>query len=435
MNRLKLVIAVSDVLLGVYGDGAERKKRLSKAYGESEAKEIQDEVKFCVGNNLEDKYLAVACIAGHYGNDKDRKKALGKRSDSVQKKINAIYNMRGKTVQQAAKDVINGNYDKSTVRELLLTFCGYTPGVVQDRVNLILKQEEQASATKFRIHVEHFCRKNESAYGACTAIFQYSANGKDIEKCVLIDTAMDKTADVVIEDLREQGVKQIDALFISHGHGDHYGGLSKICKAFPVKWLYLPDTTELDKYQKGYGNALRRQARKVNNFRWYKRGDSALIGEIRFSCLYACKANDLSEHDSHHYVNNMSPFNMFKCGEFVWHTAGDAQNPANNVFVSEMKKAGVNMKCHGLEFHWHTDGNATNNALMEATSPRICVSNYHNSDWRSGRKGPKKKAEAVGAVCYSIADDGHVDIDVSGDKVAVFTAKTGKHDNYTIKKI
>ena len=52
----------------------------------------------------------------------------------------------------------------------------------------------------------------------------------------------------MIEDLRAQGVKQIDALFISHAHGDHYGGLSKVSKAFPVKWLYLPDPTELDKY-------------------------------------------------------------------------------------------------------------------------------------------------------------------------------------------
>lgn len=48
----------------------------------------------------------------------------------------------------------------------------------------------------------------------------------------------------MIEDLRAQGVKQIDALFISHAHGDHYGGLSKVCKAFPVKWLYLPDPPE-----------------------------------------------------------------------------------------------------------------------------------------------------------------------------------------------
>lgn len=138
----------------------------------------------------------------------------------------------------------------------------------------------------------------------------------------------------MIEDLRAQGVKQIDALFISHAHGDHYGGLSKACKAFPVKWLYLPDPTELDKYQRTYGNSLRRQSKKVKNFRWYKQGYSAMIGEIKFRCLFDCKAKDL--------------------------------------------------------------------------------------------------AEKVGAHCYSIADDGHVEIDITGKKVVVTTSKTGKHDSYTI---
>ena len=417
MDRLELVIAVSDVLLGI-------KK--------AQTTEIQNEVKFCNGNNLIDKYLAVACIAGHYGNNTDRKKALGKYADKVQTRINAIYAMRGKSITQAAKDVINGNYDKESVRTLLLKFCGYDPKAVQAEVNRILQPEKPVeSSTRFRIHVEHFCRKDESAYGACTAIFQYAKDGS-IAHCVLIDTAMERTAPVVVEDLKAQGVKRIDALFISHAHGDHYGGLTKILRSFPVGMLYLPDPAELDKHQRSYGDSLRRQSRKVTAFRWYKQGDSAAFGDIRFRCLYAPKAKDLSEHDSHHYVNNMSPFNYFQCGDFIWHTAGDAQNPANNLFVDTMKKAGVSVKCHGLEFHWHTDGNATNANLMEATKPKICVSNYHHAGWHSGRKGPKKKAEAVGAKCYATADDGHIEIDIDGKKVTVTTTKTGKHDNFTI---
>lgn len=431
MDRLTMIITVSDVLLNVYGTREKRKAALKKKFGAEDAEKIQKEVDKCLSDSAEDKYLAVACIADHYGKDPERRKKLGRWADKVQARINAIWGMRGKSIAQAAKDVINDNYDKDSARELLLTFCGYDPDKVQAEVNRQLGPEPAPSGSKYRIHMEHFCRKDESAYGACTAIIQYAADGS-VAKCVLIDTAMAKTADVVISDLKAQGIKQIDVLFISHAHGDHYGGLFKIVKAFPVKWLYLPDPTELDKYQKGYGNALRRQAKKVANHRWYKQGDSAQIGDIKFSCLYSAKAKDLSEHDSHHFVNNMSPFNYFQCGSFIWHTAGDAQNPANNLFVAAMRKAGISTRCHGLEFHWHTDGNATNDALMQATKPVICGSNYHHPKWISGRKGPKKKAEAVGATCYATADDGHIDIDVAGRKVTVRTSKSGKHDTYTI---
>ena len=431
MDDLQTIVAASDVLIGVYGT-QDTRKRLLSVFGAENAQKIQDCVTEAVKTNIEDKIIAVACIADHYGKNPERSKKLGRWADKVQARINAIYGMKGKTVEQAARDVINDNYGKGKVRELLLTFCGYTPGEVQDRVNLILKPVVPVeSSIRFRVHMIPFFKHDSSAYGACTAIYQYASNGT-IARCVLIDTGMAKTAPVVISELKAQGVKQIDALFISHGHGDHYGGLSAIAKAIPVTWLYLPETTELDKYQKTYGNNLRRQAQKVANHRWYKSGDSAVIGEIKFQCLYACKASDLKEHDAHHYVNNMSPFNIFTCGTFVWHTAGDAQNPANNLFVSAMKKAGTSTKCHGMEFHWHTDGNATNDNLMQATRPKICGSNYHHPKWGSGRKGPKKKAEAVGAHCYATADDGSVWIDVAGRKAVVTTSKTGKHDTYTI---
>lgn len=432
MDDLQTVIAASDVLIGVYGT-QDTRKRLLSVFGSENADKIQSVVTEAVKSNTEDKIIAIACIADHYGKDPERSKKLGRWADKVQARINAIYSMRGKTIEQAARDVINDNYGKGKVRELLLTFCGYTPGEVHDRVNLILKPVTPVpeTSTRFRIHMIPFFKKDSSAYGACTAIYQYNLDGT-IAKCVLIDTGMGKTASVVISELKAQGVKQIDALFISHGHGDHYGGLSAIAKAIPVKWLYLPDTTELDKYQKTYGNKLRRQATRITNHRWYKAGDSAVIGEIKFQCLYSCKAADLKEHDTHHFVNNMSPVNHFMCGSFVWHTAGDLMNPGNNLFVSAMKKAGISTKCHGMEFHFHTDGNGTNDNLMQATRPKICGSNYHHSGWHSGRKGPKEKAEAVGAHCYATADDGSVWIDVAGRKAVVTTSKTGRYDTYTI---
>ena len=135
MTRLELVIAVSDVLLNVYGTRNTRKTALNKKFGAENAAKIQKEVDKCLSDSAEAKYLAIACIADHYGKDPERSRKLGRWAGKVQVKINAIYGMRGKSMDGVVKDVINNNYDKDDVRELLLKFCGYNPDAVQKAVN------------------------------------------------------------------------------------------------------------------------------------------------------------------------------------------------------------------------------------------------------------------------------------------------------------
>lgn len=419
MTRLEMIIAVSDVLLRKYGEGDVRKANLTKTFGSIEAENIQKEVNKCLSDSAQDKYLAVACIAGHYGNDKERKAKLGKRwADKVQAKINAIYNMRGKTMDRVVRDVINNNYDKDDARILLLKFCGYNPDKVQEAVNKALKPDTPATTgTSFCVHAVHFFKKNEKEYGDCTAIYQYAADGS-IAKCILIDCAKATASSVVIDELKKQGVKQIDAVVLSHGHGDHYGGLSNIIKAFPVKALYLPDCTELDKYQKGYGNALRRQAKKVSNHRYLKAGDNFVVGQIHCKCLYIAPANKLSEHDSHHFVNNESMALRFTMDGVRFHTAGDMSNPANNLMIKEVS----DLKADILKLQWHGDGNATNENLAKAIKPKYAFSNYHHKE-RSGRGGTRKKIEAVGGKVYRNWEDGDIFFHIKNGKITVTTSK------------
>ncbi len=440
MDELRKVIAVSDVLLNVYGTRDKRVSGLKKAgYTADECEEIQLAVNKTLSDDKEAHCMAVACIADHYGKNPERAKRLGKWADRVQARINAIYDMRGKTVGQAAKDVINGNYGNDSVRELLLKFCGYDAQAVQDKVNEIYEAEPVASGTKFRVHAEHFFRKDESQYGDCTAIYQYASDGS-VAKCVLIDCAKASASSVVIEDLKAQGVKQIDAVVLSHAHGDHYGGLSKILKAFTVKWLYLPDTTELDKYQKGYGNALRRQAKKVRNHRYLKQGESFVVGEIQCKCIFICPANELDEHDSHHFVNNESMQLRFALGKAIFNSGGDMSNPANRVMV----KKGIKFRAHIGHLKWHTDGNATNDVWLDGITDGIVLvdadgkkvttlfkSDYHHNE-RSGRGGVRKKCEAKGGVVYRNSEDGHIYYDIAGDTITVITTKSKKKDVYKI---
>lgn len=414
MDRLILISAVSDVLLNVYGTKETRKRKLRAKFGTA-ADLIQKEVDTCVSQKAEYKYMAVACIAGHYGAGKTRRKKLGWRFTKVQDRIDYIYSMRGRSLESVAKLVIGDMFDKGSARELLLKFCGYNPEAVQAAVNYILNTR---SSAKFCVYPVWFFQGNNSLYGDCTAVLQYAEDGS-VKHCILIDTAMAAASDTVIRKLKAAGVEKIDAVVISHAHGDHYGGLTKIMKALPVGRLYLPDCTQLDKYQKSYGNAIRRQAKKIQNHVYLKQGSSFAVGDINCKCIYQAPADKLTKHDSHYFVNNQSIVLRFDLGGIIYHTAGDLQNEGNNLLIKAVK----DLKADIFKCQWHGDANACNVAVCEAVRPGYSTSDYHNDPDRSGRGTTRKRLQAVGSKFYDNYTYGDIFFNIADSKITVKTSK------------
>ena len=272
------------------------------------------------------------------------------------------------------------------------------------------KKEETPAATGLhRIRLAalaFFDTGNESQqYGDCTALIQYGADDKTVEHAILIDAAMEKSSSNVIRKLKALGVKKLDAIIISHAHGDHYGGVSSIIKAFPAADIYIPDPSQVDKYQRTYGDALRRQYKKAKGH-YMKAGTAFTIGNMQFKCVYICPAESLKEHDTHHFVNNESAVMRISLNGWVYHTAGDLQNEGNNLLI----KAIGDLKADIYKCQWHGDANACNEAICKAVRPLVAFSNYHHAE-RSGRGTTRKRLEAVGAVVARNHENGDVYID------------------------
>jgi len=303
---------------------------------------------------------------------------------------------------------------------------------VDTNANVTLIDEtpkEISEETKIRVWAVHFFDEDESQYGDCTAIIEYNSDGKIIH-CILIDTA--KSTSTAVKKLKLAGVTTIDAIVISHAHGDHYGGLTNFLKYFSVKSLYLPDTTELDKYQKSYGNALRNQEKKAKKKNIYceylKAGKGFAVGDnIRCDCIWQMPASAVSEHDNHHFVNNESIVLVFTINDtWKFHTAGDLQNPGNNALI----KAIPNLKADIFKCQWHGDANATNERIAKAISPKVAFSNYHHKEG-SGRGTTRKRLEATGTYFMRNAEDGDIYMDIEGNTMTVTCSKNKSKKVFT----
>jgi hypothetical protein len=87
-----------EVINGKWGNGAERKARLAEAYGDNMAEAVQERVKEIL---------------------------LGKTEK--------------KTIDQIAREVINGKWGNGLARRVKLAAAGYDPVAVQKRVNELMK--------------------------------------------------------------------------------------------------------------------------------------------------------------------------------------------------------------------------------------------------------------------------------------------------------
>lgn len=431
MNNLQVCIGACDVILGVYGKTSTRTKNLS-VFGVDNANKIQNEVNRVWGDADKIAFnMAVYTIAGHAGKNTYRTKRLSSYANAAQKKINDIYDLKGKSTEQAVRYILDGKFGNSEIRVLLLKFCGYDPDKVQKAVNAYLLEEPKKaqpnSGNRIRVWPIWFFEKDEGLFGDCTAIVEYGADDKTVEHCILIDAAKASASSLVLSKLKAAGIKKIDAFVMSHAHGDHYGGLSNIMNSIPVGEIYVPDTAGLEKYQPEYANAVKRQASKFKTAHFLKAGDSFTIGNISCKCLYQAPASSLSEHDSHHFVNNQSIVLRFTLnGIWTFHTAGDLQNEGNNLLISAVS----NLNADIFKCQWHGDANACNEAICKAVKPKIAFSNYHHME-RSGRGTTRNRLESVGAVVARNSENGDIYIDCSGNTMKLSCSKNNLSKTFT----
>ena len=177
----------------------------------------------------------------------------------------------------------------------------------------------------------------------------------------LIDTGTKESAPQLLGALNGMGVDALDALFLTHTHNDHIGGMRALCLNLPVRQAYMAEFSESKK--NGENKIVERAAECGVPLTRLSAGETvALSGDAAFSVLGPL-AYDADDDNDNSLVLRLS-FN----GRTLLLT-GDMQFAEEDTLLA----AGATLNADVLKVGNHGNPDATGEAFAAAVAPSLAV--------------------------------------------------------------
>ena len=177
---------------------------------------------------------------------------------------------------------------------------------------------------------------------------------------ILIDTGSKESAPKLLAALRHMGAQKVDAVFLTHSHQDHVGGLAALRQAFPVDRVYCAQIGKINK--KGRHKtaaAARKQGWEPIMLAF---GDTVKIGSLSLDVLGPLTENTLDDND-----NSLVLKTVIDGTSYLF--TGDMQFPEEKTLLS----AHVNVKADVLKVGNHGNPDATLPEFARAVAPDLAV--------------------------------------------------------------
>lgn len=259
-------------------------------------------------------------------------------------------------------------------------------------------------------------------------------------KVILIDTGHQNTIHALFNELKFRNIDYIDAVFITHPHSDHYGGLVDLIKSkIGIGVIYMNDVSQewmkREWWGGNYGDLveIRENAMLKNiSISTYDKFESFYFNEkCKFNKLFIFSEEELLEKGIGPDINELSLISELKYGEYKALFTGDLNTKLSNWLLENEKEQ---IWCDVLKVPHHGTEGLASNDFFQATEAKICLVPSPTHLWESNRSSrPREVFKKMGSKVFLNGELGSVTVEFRSSGVRVHSST--RRNLFSLNKI